>query len=310
MLVTMLGNVASAAGLPACLAQDGAASSSDLQAIIDGAQTNDTISVSGVCRGNFQIPGSGSATVLTLMGVGPPPPTWSENVLHGQDSGSVVTIGNAGMTVTFTNLMITHGNSSFDGGGILNDIGGTLILNGTTSVWRNEASNDGGGILTGGPLTLDDSASVLKNTAVEGGGIMAFAPVVMNGHTRVVRNSAGPFGGGIWTENSLTLNDSARVRRNTAQDSGGGIFGIEGEVTLNDSSWVNLNTAQTHGGGIWIDGALLTMTGSARVTRNTAISGSGGGIFRELAAPVVGAIPGGNVAMNVPDNIFCEGGAC
>lgn len=64
----MVGVGASAASAADCVAKDGATVSDDLQSIIDGATTGDTIIITGTCVGNFSVPGAGSATNLTLAG--------------------------------------------------------------------------------------------------------------------------------------------------------------------------------------------------------------------------------------------------
>ena len=92
-------NVSAASAAP-CLAKIGRiASSSNLQTIIDGATTGDTIVVKGDCLGDFQIPGAGSATTLTLKGGGS---------LNGNAWGTTLTIA-PGETVTIKDLFITNG---------------------------------------------------------------------------------------------------------------------------------------------------------------------------------------------------------
>lgn len=102
----------STAGATTCLAKDGSVSNSNLQTIIDGAYTGDTIVITGTCVGNFSIPGGGSAASLTLVGKG-------EATLDGDHSGTVVHV-RPSETVTLKNLLITNG-AADTGGGIYND---------------------------------------------------------------------------------------------------------------------------------------------------------------------------------------------
>ena len=117
---------ASSASATACLATDGVASSSNLQTIIDGALTGDTIRVKGTCVGNFAFPGGGTAASLTLWGKGQPKAT-----LDGNQSGTVVAVSTS-TTVTLKNVLVTNGNTAFSGGGICNS--GTVNLIGNTQV--------------------------------------------------------------------------------------------------------------------------------------------------------------------------------
>ena len=135
----MLTAAASTAGAATCSVKDGTTSSSDLQSVIDGAASGDTIVIKGVCVGNFSIPGAGSATTLTLKGKAS---QGQKATLDGGGAGSVVYVG--GATVTFATLLITNGHAQ-DGGGILNDLSGSITLMGTF-VNGNAADQYGGGI--------------------------------------------------------------------------------------------------------------------------------------------------------------------
>jgi hypothetical protein len=167
LVAGMVGITASTASAATCEAKDGMVSSSNLQTIIDGASTGDTILIKGTCVGNFVIPGGGSATNLTLVGQRR---AVSLNTLDGNGSGSVLEV-DAGTTVTLKGLRITDGNA-FQGGGIFNDHG-TVRLKGRTHVLGNTVTGDGGGIFNSvGNLFLSGKARVNGNTAAGyGGGI-------------------------------------------------------------------------------------------------------------------------------------------
>ena len=78
---------------------------------IDFASTGDTITIKGTCVGNFQIPGGGTATSLTLLGKG----RGGKPILDGATTGSVVAV--SGANVTVKNLLVTNGLASYTGGG-------------------------------------------------------------------------------------------------------------------------------------------------------------------------------------------------
>jgi hypothetical protein len=103
--------------------------------------------------------------------------------------GATTFIGGRPHSLTLDNSAVTRntatGSFEFEGkkfpgkgGGIL-DFAGTVTLNGSSSVSRNEAAGDGGGIYSGkteehlaDSVILNDSSSVTRNTAGgEGGGI-------------------------------------------------------------------------------------------------------------------------------------------
>src|SRR5439155_10478066 len=96
--------------------------------------------------------------------------------LNGGGQGSVLTIG-TGAAVTLSTLIITGGTGTFipaeditGGGGINNENGGALTLNGT-AISGNTVSGDGGGIISaGGSVTLNGTSSISGNTAGSLGG--------------------------------------------------------------------------------------------------------------------------------------------
>jgi hypothetical protein len=218
----MLATTVSTAGAAACLAKDGIASSSNLQSIIDGASTGDTIVIKGVCIGNFSIPGAGSAMSLTLVGKGTPKAT-----LDGDNAGSVVRVGSL-ETVTFKNLLITNGNAVdgsgiCSGGGIFND--GTIDLKGATQVNGNSAVNYGGGIYNNGTVELSGHAQVNDNSALYGGGFESLrgTNVMLSGEAQVDGNEAYGAGGIDCEGCTLIVTGSAEVNGNAAVRSAGGI---------------------------------------------------------------------------------------
>lgn len=101
----------------------------------------------------------------------------------------------------------------------------------------------------------------------------------------------------------MTLNNSSSISNNQTSGRGGGIFndsyGSCCTVTLNDTSSITGNTAGGDGGGI-MNFATVTMAGSS-IHNNTA-SVEGGGIYN--SGTLIGAVAGGNVYSNNPDDIF------
>ena len=205
----MVGITASTASAATCQAKDGVVSSSNLQAVIDGASTGDTILITGTCVGNFVIPGGGSATNLTLVGQRR---AVSSNTLDGNGTGSVLEV-DTGTTVTLKNLRITNG-SRPQGAGIYNDHGVVHVV-GRTRVLGNTATGDGGGIFNSvGYIYLSGKAQVRGNTASTGygGGLYNnFGTITMSGKALVTGNTAGISGGGIYNDGGTLVGATAGV---------------------------------------------------------------------------------------------------
>lgn len=197
--------LSSTADAATCLAKDKAKSSSNLQSIIDGASTGDTIVIKGTCVGNFLIPGAGAATSLTLMAK-------KKATLNGNHSGQVVNVGN-NETVTFKNLLITNGHFGDYGGGIYNYMG-TLHLTGTTHVNGNTGYRGGGIYNDEGTVILSGKAHVNGNTATPegGGGIYSYEGTVdLSGKAQVDGNTASTSGGGIYNDGATLVGAVAGV---------------------------------------------------------------------------------------------------
>jgi hypothetical protein len=269
-----------------------------LQAGVDAATAGGTLTVKGTCFGTTTID-------KDLTVTGKDNPRFGTSGLDGGNLGSVVTVG-LGAHVSINDLIITHGSADF-GGGILN-LGGSVTLNGSSSVTGNTAGF-GGGILNrlGGTVTLNDSSSVAGNVAVingtggDGGGINNYgfnegSAVILNDSSSVAGNAAASNGGGFYNNvgNTVTLNDNSTVERNNGLH-GGGIRN-DGAVTLNHGSAIMGNSVSGLGGGI-VNIGTVTLQSSASVKGNTALYG--GGIFN-LA---VDTVTFGTVTLNGSSSI-------
>src|SRR5579884_152684 len=196
-------------------------------------------------------------TAVNLVGEG-------DAVVDGNNSGRVVTIYNG--PVSMTNLSIQDGNSGY-GGGVLSF--GTLTLD-NSSITDNSASYGAGGIVSYGTLTLDNS-SITGNSAGSGaGGIFNYGGTLTLSNSIVRGNEAGFLGGGIMSLGTAPIIGS-NVTDNTAPRAGG-IFNESGTMTVSGAT-VRGNTAGYRGGGI-LNTATLVVS-SSNVVRNAAPSGSG-----------------------------------
>jgi predicted outer membrane repeat protein len=329
------------ASQPKCLVVGAGGSFGTLQEAVDAASAGDTLKVKGTCYGDVSI-----SKDLTI--VGQSNPGFGPATLNGGNSatsqGAVVTV-NTGFTVVITDVTITGGydtessltdtggegggivdhglltlnnstvigNRASDGGGISTRYDGSLTVN-NSIVSRNTAHTGGGGIVGGGPITLNDS-TVCGNTAAGGGGIYAFDVLTLNNSTVTGNKATLEFykagvereiyegSGGVFTEGKMTLNNSrvsnnqggglhTRNGPNTLNNSivadnlrGGRVFEferpggsgitVEGRTTLNNST-VSGNGWAARGGGIYNKNDSVTLNNST-VSGN--VAGEGGGIY-------------------------------
>ena len=148
--------------------------------------------------------------------------------------------------VTLTNSTVT-GNTAEYGGGMWNVFEAVTLTNSTVA--RNAARYGGGIADTNAPLRLilNGSSSVSRNRAsVDGGGVWDEPPklsapdtrVILNDSSSVTGNTAFGSGGGIYNGNGeLTLNNSASVTRNEASLHGGGIYNAFGATLSFGAGW-------------------------------------------------------------------------
>ncbi len=155
----------------------------NLQIAVDAARPGQHLTVRGRCRGPVEILGD-----ITIRGVrrgssGPP-------TVVGKGQRAVVKVPAARTRVTITGLTIRGGASAGDGGGIRNR--GALVLR-DVIVRGNTAAGRGGGIfnLPGGTLTLDGSSSVRGNSAADGGGVWNAGVLRLDGASSISGNTAG-----------------------------------------------------------------------------------------------------------------------
>jgi hypothetical protein len=161
--------------------------------------------------------------------------------VDGASSSPVFVVANTG-NLTLNNLKVTNGLAPI-GAGITN--AGTLTLN-SSSVSQNTSLVGPGIVNYGGTVTLNGSSTVTGNTALaNGGGIYngfndSGGTVTLNGGSSVNGNTASGTGGGIYNNGgTVTLNGSSTVTGNTAVIDGGGIFNDGGGTVRNPANVFN-----------------------------------------------------------------------
>ncbi|MGI9649000.1 MAG: beta strand repeat-containing protein, partial [Acidimicrobiia bacterium] len=207
---------------------------------------------------------------------------------------NLLTTGNGGgvhinaATVSIIDSTIT-GNSAVDGGGIYNELAGTVVVSGG-SITDNTATVAGGGAFSNGTSTFSGvnvGTSLSPNIAPNGGGLYNKGTMNVNSLTNVDSNTATSVaggGGGIWNDATLNI-DNAIITSNDATDAGGGIHNISGGDLNVTNTEITLNTAAAAGGVLNNNGAEAGSTADitdSMVTLNQATDASGlggGGIY-------------------------------
>ncbi|TWT88793.1 hypothetical protein Mal64_22810 [Pseudobythopirellula maris] len=157
------------------------------------------------------------------------------------------------ITVVISGLTLTGGDSSFEGGAILN-FERLELTNSTLS--GNSAAFSGGGISNRGTGTLTLTSSTLSDNSAggSGGGIINRGTTALTGST-LSGNSAALSGGGISNRGTGTLTlTSSTLSGNSAGSSGGGINNSGAATITVTSSTLTGNSADTSGGGIYSRG--------------------------------------------------------
>jgi hypothetical protein len=247
-------SAASAATLTVCETGPPTCGYKHIQEAINEAKSGDTIEIAaGTYDELLAIPGSGSATSLSLQGAGA-----GKTTIDGTESGTVVAISSH-ETVTITGVTVTQGNVNFatEGGGIFNG-GGTLTL--TNSQISNNFGSEGGGIDNqAGTVTVNNSTLTENDTSASGGGIYNGGGTVTVNNSRLSHNGAS-FGGGIFNEGGTVAVNHSTLTENKGETHhhsapGGGIYNASGGTVVLRNSAVTDNFA-TEGGGIFNEGTV------------------------------------------------------
>jgi CSLREA domain-containing protein len=202
-----------------------------------------------------------------------------------------------GANVTFERLTIRHGNTTGNGGGILNAGAGVVIID--SSVIADNAASHGAGLMNEiGEIAFIGSILRGNQASNQGGGLFnTGVGTVSFTESSISNNSAGNSGGGIFNEDGTLSLERSTVDSNHAGSSGGGL--LNGGQAAIVNSTLSGNNAGNLGGGI------LTITqltlDSTTLTLNQAATG--GGIYAEDQVDFTNTI----VADNVPgDDCFAS----
>ncbi|MCY2990553.1 MAG: hypothetical protein NTY19_22150, partial [Planctomycetota bacterium] len=183
----------------------------------------------------------------------------------------------AGVRLNLIGVTVTGGAApgGEDGGAILS-AGPLLVENSILS--GNSAGRHGGGILGSGIVTITGSTLSNNMSGVDGGGLYGNAVVVAVSNSSFTSNSAGQDGGGIFNNGGAVSITDSQLDQNTAPaHSGGGVFNAGAGSTLAIlRSRFTTNTAPFNGGGLAVATGTVTITAS---TFSGGLADQGGGVF-------------------------------
>ena len=244
---------------------------------ITNAEANDIRFAIPTSDPGYDLP-TGRFTILlasTLPAIPVPVTTIVNNqtqalTIRGNNTFPIFALVNSAV-VTMTNITISHGSTSGDGGGIQMGNSATLTLN-FCNVSNNTAGSRGGAIFMSDSGTLHVHQSTFtSNSAQYGGAIFPFLSATVNmDQTTLNGNSAIDSGGGIYVESAATLNATNNTfSGNTAGNYGGAIVN---QATITLTSNTIAGNSASGGGGIANFGAAATLNNNI-VALNTASFG-------------------------------------
>jgi predicted outer membrane repeat protein len=154
--------------------------------------------------------------------------------------------------LTLKDSVVSGNRSNYNGGALVNTLGGHLVLDHT--VFKGNAAEGYGGAIynSHGSVSIINDSRIEHNTSRGGGGGLysTDGPVTIT-HSQVIENTAGYddssryYGGGLAIRNgSLSLTSSSRIEGNTVYGDGGGLSLLDASAILNAST-ITDNTART-----------------------------------------------------------------
>ena len=179
--------------------------------------------------------------------------------------GQVITV-RKNATLNLSNGTLTGGWGG-DGGGILNEDGGSVNLTNVT-ITGCTGDDRGGGISNHGTMTIDGCTITGNTSKGNGGGICNLGTLTVDGCT-IQNNIAKTEGGGIWTDASATLNmkGAMTVTDNTVST------GSANNLFLNTDALITV-TGSLAGSSVGIQMETLGVFTSGYETNNSGVAPS------------------------------------
>lgn len=215
----------------------------------------------------------------------------STGAIYGGTTGSILSLGSTGKTVTVSNITAATGaGGAIRGWGLVSE--GNLVIQNNTAA----ATAGGAGIYLSGAGLFKGTTSIIGNTitattgsGASGAGIAASGGLHFIGDATISNNStANGNGGGIRTAADIVFDGNVTLANNSAQmvaatsANGGGLW-VGTNLTVGGAITASGNTAATNGGAISVSNGSLVIGSGSSFLNNTAGTGLGGAIY--VAAP-------------------------
>ena len=211
-------------------------------------------------------------------------------------NGGALHVTGSETTTTFLNSLISENSAASEGGGLWNQAGSLMFINGTTirtnTAEGDDADNGGGGVFNNGGNVRIVGSFINGNSATgvsgSGGGLFSTAGQVLINDTSINDNVANRAGGGIEVIDGYTRLENTIVNRNVAggdaanPGNGGAVHisGADSQFVAISSNFIG-NQAANEGGGLWNQtGSVMSLRGSTRVNSNVS-DNIGGGIYNK-----------------------------
>ena len=181
--------------------------------------------------------------------------------------------------ITLSNSTVSDNTAGY-GGGIRNDIPGSMTISYSTIIGNNARIGNGGGVISDGTLNVDHSSILSNASAFQGGGLRSFGGTVTVVDTTLSGNHAYQ-GGGVSIFNSSGALTNCTIGGNNASDDTAGLITSQSKVTLVNTIFAG-NT-DTNGNPSEI-GHFSSVSG----TNNLIGLGGSGGLTNGVAGNIVG----------------------
>jgi CSLREA domain-containing protein len=220
--------------------------------------------------------------------------TVADSTISGNSTGGVGGAIDAKGTITLTNSHLMQNTASSRGGavyaGSTNDVNVTnCVISGNKAVGMVGVLATGGGLMSGGNVTLTDSDVSSNSAKWQGGGIYCASITVE--HSTISDNS-GATGGGIYAHGKVDMSQSTISGNHALGDgsgsaksgNGAGVFTLF-SLSATDSMILNNTAGGGQGGGVYVvfGGTLSGCTISGNGTTGTTSRLGGGGVCAPLS---------------------------
>ena len=256
----------------------------DLARAVKSAPDNATLTIDGEIKATDAEGNNGvinTYKILTIKGNNP------SAALNANGKSGILDAHN---TLTLENITLKNGKwlgSHSGGAGVYVNSGGTLIMQGSSTIEDCSAANSGGGVyVSGGTFEMHGSSKITRCSAdKEGGGVyVSGGTFKMHGSSAITGCEAigntgtqeyGE-GGGVYNKGSFEMT-GGEIKNNKARV-GGGIY--NGHKLILTGATLTGNTATFIGGALCISSdSSSEMTGGKIISNTCSGSGDGGGVY-------------------------------